>query len=82
MEETADLVRPYKTLGYPVIPILFLIGAAALELSTLRDRPVQSMAGILLILLGLPFYYTGSESAPGLGTKGWFLSFTKVGSVV
>lgn len=52
-----DLIRPYKTLGYPVVPILFLVGAAALELSTLRDRPVQSFAGIGLILLGLPFYY-------------------------
>ena len=52
-----DLVRPYKTLGYPVVPVLFLIGAAALELSTLRDRPAQSLAGIALILLGLPFYF-------------------------
>ncbi len=52
-----DLIRPYKTLGYPIVPVLFLIGAAALELSTLRDRPMQSLAGILLILLGLPFYY-------------------------
>lgn len=52
-----DMVRPYKTIGYPVVPILFLIGAAALELSTLRDRPVQSVGGILLILLGLPFYF-------------------------
>jgi len=52
-----DLVRPYKTLGYPVVPVLFLVGAAALEFSTLRERPVQSLAGIALILLGLPFYY-------------------------
>ena len=52
-----DMVRPYKTIGYPVVPVLFLIGAAALELSTLRDRPVQSLAGIVLILLGLPFYF-------------------------
>jgi len=52
-----DLVRPYKTLGYPVVPILFLIGAAVLELSTLRDRPRESLAGIVLILLGLPFYF-------------------------
>ncbi len=52
-----DLIRPYRTLGYPVVPVLFLIGAAALELSTLRDRPIQSVAGILLILLGLPFYF-------------------------
>jgi hypothetical protein len=28
-----------------------------LELSTLRDRPRESLAGIVLILLGLPFYY-------------------------
>jgi amino acid transporter len=52
-----DLVRPYKTLGYPVVPVLFLVGAAALEFSTLRERPVQSLAGIALILLGLPFFY-------------------------
>ena len=60
-----DLVRPYKTLGYPVVPILFLIGAAALELSTLRDRPVQSLAGILLILLGLPFYFYWKRKSSG-----------------
>ncbi len=52
-----DLARPYKTLGYPVVPILFLVGAAALEISTLKDRPVESLAGIGLILLGLPFYF-------------------------
>ncbi len=56
-----DLIRPYRTLGYPVVPVLFLIGAAALELSTLRERPGQSIAGILLILLGLPFYFYWSR---------------------
>jgi len=59
-----DLVRPYKTLGYPVVPVLFLLGAAALELSTLRDRPVQSLGGILLILLGLPFYFYWKRRLP------------------
>ena len=59
-----DLVRPYKTLGYPVVPALFLLGAAALELSTLRDRPVQSLGGILLILLGLPFYFYWKRRLP------------------
>ena len=52
-----DLPRPYRTLGYPVVPILFLIGAAVLEIRTLLDRPRQSLTGILLILLGLPFYF-------------------------
>jgi basic amino acid/polyamine antiporter, APA family len=52
-----DLPRPYRTLGYPVVPALFLIGAAVLEIRTLLDRPRQSIGGIVLILLGLPFYF-------------------------
>ncbi len=52
-----DLPRPYRTFGYPVVPILFLAGAAVLELTTLWDNPAQSFEGILLILIGLPFYF-------------------------
>jgi APA family basic amino acid/polyamine antiporter len=52
-----DLARPYRTLGYPVVPLLFLVGAALLEISTLWSLPRQSLAGIVLILLGLPFYF-------------------------
>ena len=52
-----DLRRPYKTIGYPVVPLLFLAGASVLEISTLWTKPRQSLAGILLILLGLPFYF-------------------------
>jgi APA family basic amino acid/polyamine antiporter len=52
-----DLPRPYRTLGYPVVPILFLAGAALLEVSTLINQPRESIAGIVLILLGLPFYF-------------------------
>jgi APA family basic amino acid/polyamine antiporter len=65
-----DLVRPYKTLGYPVVPVLFLIGAAALELSTLRDRPRESLAGIALILIGLPFYFYWKRTRAADGKGG------------
>ena len=58
-----DLVRPYKTFGYPVVPALFLVGATILELVTLRDRPRESLAGIALILLGLPFYFYWKKGA-------------------
>jgi len=50
------LPRPYRTLGYPFVPLMFLGGAIVLEISTLWTKPRQSLAGILLILLGLPFY--------------------------
>jgi len=52
-----DLPRPYKTLGYPFVPALFLLGAAVLEIRTLIDKPQQAITGIVLILLGLPFYF-------------------------
>ena len=52
-----DLPRAYKTLGYPVVPFLFLMGAAILEISTLVHQPRESIAGIVLILIGLPFYF-------------------------
>ena len=37
--------------------LLFLAGAALLEISTLWTKPRESIAGIVLILLGLPFYF-------------------------
>jgi APA family basic amino acid/polyamine antiporter len=60
-----DLPRPYRTLGYPVVPLLFLVGAALLEISTLWTIPRQSAAGIVLILLGLPFYFYWRGRRPG-----------------
>jgi basic amino acid/polyamine antiporter, APA family len=58
-----DLPRPYRTFGYPVVPFLFLAGATVLEISTLWTKPRESIAGIFLILLGLPFYFYWSGRA-------------------
>jgi APA family basic amino acid/polyamine antiporter len=49
--------RPYRTLGYPVIPIVFVAVAAILIYYTLRNSPRESMIGLVLIAAGLPFYY-------------------------
>jgi len=60
-----DLPRPYKTFGYPVVPLLFLAGATVLEVSTLWTKPRESLTGIILILLGLPFYFYWRSRAVG-----------------
>jgi APA family basic amino acid/polyamine antiporter len=52
-----ELARPYRTLGYPVVPALFVAGALVLLFSTAIDRPRESLMGIALILIGLPFYF-------------------------
>jgi APA family basic amino acid/polyamine antiporter len=60
-----DLLRPYRTFGYPVVPLLFLAGATVLEVSTLWAKPRESIAGIVLILVGLPFYFYWRSRAAG-----------------
>ncbi len=52
-----DAPRPYKTLGYPVVPLLFVLVATWLVINTLKERPVESAAGLALIALGLPLYF-------------------------
>lgn len=52
-----DLRRPYRTLGYPVVPVLFVAIAFCLVIATLFDSPRESLMGLVLIFAGLPFYY-------------------------
>jgi APA family basic amino acid/polyamine antiporter len=51
-----DAPRPYRALGYPVVPALFVLGSFALVWNTLMERPTESIAGLGLVALGLPFY--------------------------
>jgi APA family basic amino acid/polyamine antiporter len=48
--------RRYRTPGYPVVPLVFVIVAVWLVISSVRTYPVESAAGLLLIAIGLPFY--------------------------
>ncbi|HJS91412.1 MAG TPA: amino acid permease [Steroidobacteraceae bacterium] len=52
-----ELPRPYRTLGYPWTPLLFLTAALALTTNLWLDQPVRSSIGLLMILAGLPCYY-------------------------
>mgnify|MGYP003390033182 CR=1 FL=1 len=60
-----DAHRPYKTFGYPVIPVIFLLVTAWLLLQTLYDDTRNSLIGIALILLGLPVFYYFHSKTPG-----------------
>jgi basic amino acid/polyamine antiporter, APA family len=52
-----DVVRPYRVIGYPWVPVLFVIVAAFLLASTLQTRPRESLMGLGLMALGVPFYF-------------------------
>ena len=57
-----DVPRPYRALGYPVIPALYVLGSFALVFNTLMERPTASIAGLGLVALGLPFYFLGGKT--------------------
>jgi len=58
-----EMERPYRTWGYPVTPILFVIGAFGLSGGLWVARPVRSSIGLLLILIGLLPYRVWQRTA-------------------
>lgn len=48
--------RPYRVWGYPVTPAIFILVSLTFVASTLLQRPVESLWGLLLVALGLPAF--------------------------
>ena len=51
-----ELPRPYRTWGWPVVPLLFLAACVLLTWNTLLVSPTESLYGLGLVVLGLPAY--------------------------
>ena len=52
-----DAPRPYRTLGYPVVPAIFVLVSAWLVVNTLIEKRVESVTGLVLVLAGLPLFF-------------------------
>ncbi|MGC1361468.1 MAG: amino acid permease [Silvibacterium sp.] len=51
-----DAQRPYKAIGYPVLPAAYILMAAWICIVLLRYRPQYTWPGLFLVLLGVPVY--------------------------
>lgn len=51
-----EAARPVRVWGYPVVPVLFVLLAAALMVSQFAERPGRSVIGLLIVLAGFPIY--------------------------
>ena len=61
-----DAARPYRVWGYPVVPMLFLLATAYLMINTLLATPGRALAGVGIVVLGLPLYaYYARRLPPG-----------------
>lgn len=56
-----DVPRPYKTWGYPVTPVIFLAISLWMLIYIFLGKPVESLAGLTTIALGLPVYFIASK---------------------
>jgi len=57
------LPRPYQVIAYPVVPVLFSAVAVLLLVSTFQTRPRESLMGLALMALGIPFYFYWKRAA-------------------
>ena len=58
-----DAVRPYRTIGYPLVPLLFVIISTAFVVNTLIQQPKQAWAAVLLFGIGVPVFYAFKRKA-------------------
>jgi basic amino acid/polyamine antiporter, APA family len=56
----ADAPRPYRAVGYPVLPAIYIVMALFIDVVLLRYKPQYTWPGLIIVLLGIPVYYLWS----------------------
>jgi APA family basic amino acid/polyamine antiporter len=49
--------RPYKAIGYPVLPALYILSAGIIDVLLLFYKPRFALPGLVIVLLGVPVFY-------------------------
>jgi len=66
----AEAERPYKAVGYPVLPAIYIIMALFIDVVLLRYKPQYTWPGLIIVLLGIPVYYAWhSRDIPAPGAR-------------
>ena len=63
--------RPYRAVGYPALPAIYIVIALFIDVVLLRYKPQYTWPGLMIVLLGIPVYYlwtrrTGAATSPSL----------------
>ncbi len=53
--------RPYRAVGYPVLPAIYIVMALFIDVVLLRYKPQYTWPGLCIVLLGIPVYYLWSR---------------------
>jgi APA family basic amino acid/polyamine antiporter len=49
--------RPYRTIGYPVVPAFYIVAASLILVVLFAYRPSTTWPGLLIVMLGIPVYW-------------------------
>ncbi len=52
-----DAERPYRAFGYPIVPALYIAGAATILVVLFIYRTATTCPGLIIVLLGVPVYF-------------------------
>jgi divalent metal cation (Fe/Co/Zn/Cd) transporter len=55
--------RPYRAFGYPVLPAMYIAGAAAILIALFAYRTATTWPGLIIVLLGVPVYFAWKPRA-------------------
>jgi APA family basic amino acid/polyamine antiporter len=58
-----DAPRPYRCTGYPWLPAIYVLIGGAWTLNTIFTRPMESLAGTLIVLAGVPGFVCWRRSS-------------------
>lgn len=59
-----DAERPYKAIGYPVLPAIYILMALFIDVVLLLYKPQYTWPGLIIVLLGIPVYMIWSRRSP------------------
>jgi len=55
--------RPYRAIGYPLLPAIYILMALFIDIVLLRYKPQYTWPGLIIVLLGIPVYFLWSRRA-------------------
>jgi APA family basic amino acid/polyamine antiporter len=61
--------RPYKAVGYPILPSIYIVMALFIDLALLRYKPQYTWPGLILVLLGIPVYFLWRQESAGTASE-------------
>jgi APA family basic amino acid/polyamine antiporter len=56
-----DAPRPYRAVGYPVLPVIYILMAIYIDAVLLLYKPQYTWPGLIIVLLGIPVYFLWSK---------------------